>query len=254
MAARIRGLAPAAALERAGAVAGLVASASGRQALRRWRPRSIAAWRLIQGVAQRGAVPATVLDVGANAGQFARAAVEVFGCPVVSFEPLPAAADAFEENLADRPEVVLHRVAVGAEAGTIAFYPHRYSLASSALPRDPTAEDEAWTGESEPIEVPVARLDDLVVAEELRGPILVKLDVQGYEAEVVAGARATLRSADALVVELALVAAYRHQPLADELIALLAGEGWRLDGVLDVRRGPAGAIVEMDALFRPADR
>jgi len=252
MAARIRGLAPAAVLERAAAVAALVASASGRRALRHWRPRSIAAWRLAQGLVERGVAPATVLDVGANAGQFARAAAEVFGCPVLSFEPLPEAADAFEENLADRPEVVLHRVAVGAEEGTIAFYPHEYTLASSALARDPEAEDDVWTGEARPIDVPVARLDDLVSAAELASPVLLKLDVQGYEAQVLAGASATLAASDVVLVELALVGVYQDQPLAHELIALLAEQGWQLDALLDVRRGPSGAIVEVDALFLPS--
>ncbi|OWY62810.1 hypothetical protein B7486_56430, partial [cyanobacterium TDX16] len=90
MAARIRGLAPAAALERAGAVATMVGSADGRRALR-WRPRSVAAWRLVQGVLACGVHPGTVLDVGANAGQFARASVELLGCAVHSFEPLPVA-------------------------------------------------------------------------------------------------------------------------------------------------------------------
>jgi FkbM family methyltransferase len=242
-------LAPAAVVERAGAVAGLVATPSGRRALR-WRPRSIAAWRLVQGVLDHDVRPGTVLDVGANAGQFARASVELLGCPVHSFEPLPAAADAFEANLSDRPDVQLHRTALGATDGSITFYPHEYTLASSALPRQDGAA-EAWTGEGAPIEVPVARLDEVVDVDALAGPVLLKLDVQGYEAEVLAGAPRTLAGCGALVVELALEGVYEGQPLAADLLAQLADVGWRLHGVLDVRRSD-GRVVELDALLLPA--
>jgi FkbM family methyltransferase len=249
MAARIRGLAPAAAFERAGAVAAMAASAEGRRALR-WRPRSVAAWRLVQGVVACGVHPGAVIDVGANAGQFARAAVELLRCPVHSFEPLPAAADAFARNLADRPQVRLHRVALGASSGSIAFYPHEYTLASSALPRELDA-GEAWTNQGDPIDVPVARLDEVLAVDQLTGPVLLKLDVQGYEAEVLAGAPRVLADAGAVLVELAFVSTYQGQPLAADLVEVLADQGWRLHEVLDVRRAD-GRIAEVDALFLPA--
>lgn len=250
MAERMRGLTPPAVVERVGAVAGLLTSASGRRALRRWRPRSVAAWRITQGLRQHGVQPATVLDVGANAGQFARAAVEVLGASVRSFEPLPEAADAFEANLADRTDVHLHRVALGDRSGSVRFHPHAYTLASSVLERDPEAVDETWTGEGDAIDVPLARLDDLVDVAELEAPVLLKLDVQGYEPQVLAGASRTLAGCDAVVVELAFVASYRDQPLAHELLALLADGGWRLEGVLDVRRDARGVVAEVDGLFR----
>jgi FkbM family methyltransferase len=249
----LRGLTLPAAVERAAAAAELLRSPLGRHALRSWRPRSIAAWRLTTGVLQRGLSPATVIDVGANAGQFARAAAEVFpGCRVISFEPLPEAADAFEQNLADCADVELRRTAVGASAGSVAFHPHEYSLASSVLARDPEASDEAWTGERAPIDVPVVRLDDAVDLTAVEAPLLLKLDVQGYEAEVLSGAQQVLQRCDAVLVELALVRAYTGQPLAAELIALLAGQGWRLDAVLDVRSDRTGQIAELDALFTPS--
>lgn len=248
MAARIRGLAPGAAVERAAAVAGMLATPVGRRALR-WTPRSVAALRLVRALLAHGVRPATVIDVGANSGQFARAAVELFDCPVHSFEPLPEAADAFMENLADRREVHLHRTALGAREGSTAFFPHEYSLASSVLPQAVEA-PATWTDEQEPIDVPITRLDDALAPGALLTPILLKLDVQGFELEVLAGAPRTLARSDALVVELAFEAAYRDQPLAADVLEVLADAGWRLNALLDVHR-ERGRIVEADALLRP---
>lgn len=238
-------------LERLAAVVGLLRSRAGRRALR-WRPRSVAAWRLTTGVAAQGMVPATVIDVGANAGQFARASVEVFaGCSVLSFEPLAEAADRFAANLGDHPDVQLRRTALGRRSGSVVFHPHEYSLASSVLARAPGADEEAWTGEQAAIDVPLARLDDEVEVATLAHPVLLKLDVQGYEAEVLAGGPEVLATVDGVLVELAFVRAYADQPLAAELVTLLAEQGWRLQALLDLRRDRRGRIAEVDAYFVP---
>lgn len=240
-------------LERGAGAVALLRDREGREALRRWRPRSVAAWRLVSGVRDRGLRPATVVDVGANAGQFARAAVEVFpGCEVHAFEPLPAAAAALRENLADHPEVHVHEVAAARVGGRIAFHPHEYTLASSALARDPERGEDAWTGERPPIEVDAARLDDAVPLDGLAPPVLLKLDVQGYEAEALAGAPDLLDRCEALLVELALEPSYLGQPAAGQLVAALAEQGWWLEALLDLRRDEQGRVAEVDGLFRRA--
>lgn len=237
-------------LERGAGAIALLRDPEGREALRRWRPRSVAAWRLVTGVRDRGLRPATVVDVGANAGQFARAAVEVFpGCVVHAFEPLPAAAAALRENLADHPEVHVHEAAAARAGGRIAFHPHEYTLASSALARDPDRGDDAWTGERPPIEVDAVRLDDAVPVDSLASPVLLKLDVQGYEAEALAGAPELLGRCEAVVVELALEPSYLGQPPAGQLVAGLAEQGWWLHALLDLRRDHRGRVAEVDGLF-----
>lgn len=224
-------------------------------AVRAGKPFSLSAFRLVSQVRRRFGVPATVLDVGANKGQFSRAAATAFpGARIIAFEPLEAVAAEWREHLADVASAEIHVCALGATDGTVAFHPHEYSLSSSVLPLTSGAGNEGGDGAGElaPVEVPVRRLDDVVTLDDLRGPLLAKLDVQGYELEVLRGAAATLRHVDALVVELAFERRYEGQPLFTEVLDHLGEHGFALDVPIDVRRDEGGTVVEMDGLFLPA--
>lgn len=247
-------------IDQAAKLADVVLTPGGLRATRGGKPFSLSAFRLVSQVRARFGAPATVIDVGANKGQFSRAAATVFpGARIVAFEPLEAVAATWRRNLADVTDASIHVCALGPESGVVTFHPHEYSLSSSVLPlADRSSAGSALAGEGAghaselaPIEVPVKRLDDVVDPAGLDGPVLLKLDVQGYELEVLRGARATLEHTDALVVELAFEEHYEGQPLFGEVLAELTQAGWRLDLPLDVRRDETGALVEMDGLFLP---
>lgn len=242
-------------IDQAAKLVDVVLTPGGLAATRGGKPFSLSAFRLVSQVAARVGRPRTVIDVGANKGQFSRAAAVVFpGARIVAFEPLAAVAAVWRENLADVADAEVHVCALGAEDGTVAFHPHEYSLSSSVLPLAPGAGGEGGggAGELEPVEVPLRRLDDVIEPDGLAGPVLCKLDVQGYELEVLRGAPETLRRVDALVVELAFERHYEGQPLFTEMLDELAGRGFVLDVPIDVRRDEAGTVVEMDGLFLPA--
>lgn len=242
-------------IDQAAKLVDVVLTPGGLAATRGGKPFSLSAFRLVSQVAARVGRPRTVIDVGANKGQFSRAAAVVFpGARIVAFEPLASVAAAWRENLADVADAEVHVCALGAEAATVDFHPHEYSLSSSVLPLAPGAGGEGGggAGELEPVEVPLRRLDDVIEPDGLAGPVLCKLDVQGYELEVLRGAPETLRRVDALVVELAFERHYEGQPLFTEMLDELAGRGFVLDVPIDVRRDEAGTVVEMDGLFLPA--
>lgn len=225
----------------------------GVHALRRWRPFSVSAFRLVHGLVAEGLSFETVLDVGANVGKFARAALGVWPeASVIAFEALPAAARQLgsARQLAGRVEV--HAVALGSHDGTITFHPHEYSLSSSALsvPADLQAR-YAWAREGPPIEVPLQRLDSLLAGRRLPTPLLVKLDVQGFELEVLGGGLDTLRQASALVIEQAFDTVYEGQPLFGESHRFLESAGWSMVRILDWRR-EAGRVAEIDCLYAPS--
>ncbi len=122
-------------------------------------------------VKHRFGVPATVLDVGANKGQFSRAAATAFpGARIIAFEPLEAVAAEWRRHLADVATAEIHVCALGAEDGTVTFHPHEYTLSSSVLPlaAGAGAEGGGGAGELAAVEVPVRRLDDVVTLDDLR--------------------------------------------------------------------------------------
>jgi FkbM family methyltransferase len=209
------------------------------------RPFSLSAFRLVHGLKLAGFTFRTVLDVGANIGQFAAAAQVAWpAAQVLAFEPLPDAAG----ELRQRRGVVVHQVAVGDHDGTTVFYKHVYSLSSSALPVRPGMEDRPWARQDAPIEVPVRRLDTVLAGAELDGPVLLKLDVQGLEPAVLRGATTTLEKVDALVLEVAFDRSYEGQPLFSEVHRSLEEAGWVVVRPLDWRLERA-RIVEADMLY-----
>ena len=218
--------------------------------LLKWKPRSVAAIRLTAALAERGFQFSTIIDVGANIGQFSRAALGFWpNVDVVAFEPLHLCAEKLDRALRRHGRVEVHRVAVGREDGTIPFRPHQISLSSSALPATESAQREyAWARELPAVEVPIRRLDTILAGRALRRPTLLKLDVQGFELEVLAGAQQTLAAVDAVLVEVAIERAYKNQPLFSEVHDYLRGLDWVLAGPLDVRR-ERGRIVELDCLY-----
>ena len=168
---------------------------------------------------------------------------------VIAFEALPAAAAALQTTPQLGARVELHQVALGDHDGTITFYPHEYSLSSSPLPVSADMQRRyRWARETAPIEVPVRRLDAVLAGRVLARPVLLKLDVQGYELNVLAGAPETLASVAAIVIEQAFDAVYQDQPLFGASHRALEQAGWRLVRPLDWRR-EGERVAEMDCLY-----
>jgi FkbM family methyltransferase len=122
-------------------------------------------------------------DVGANVGSYTILASGVIGCPTVAFEPDPLAAVAFERNvnlnrIADLVEI--RNTAVGERKGIVRFSVDLDTENHIVAATEPSGRD-----------VPIETLDQ-VLFDTGHIPTLIKLDVEGYEAEVLRGARAVL--------------------------------------------------------------
>jgi FkbM family methyltransferase len=169
-----------------------------------------------------------VLDVGANVGQYG-AMLRDWGYRgrIVSFEPQPGAHAALERRAAADPAwQVAPRMALGARAGEIELEVSAESdmssvLEQSALLRDISPSSAVVRQER----VPLRRLDD--VAEPYLRPddrVFLKVDTQGYEAEVLAGAEALLERLAGIQLELSLVPLYEGEhafrAMLDEVAAL----------------------------------
>jgi len=120
----------------------------------------------------------TFVDVGANVGLFSASLFDCFS-KVICFEPAPSSFRALSETCALNPQVAceLHNIGVGAEPGELHFENRfDYSTTSRFVPE---------AGENT-IRVAIDTLDN--VLGEAGEPLVMKIDVEGFEEQVFAGA------------------------------------------------------------------
>jgi FkbM family methyltransferase len=193
----------------------------------------------------------TVVDIGANRGQFALAArVWSPDAKVVSFEPLGAPANIFRRVFSGDDRVILHQAAIGPLSAKQHMHVSARDDSSSLYPisQKQTAMFPG-TGEIATAEVSVAPLDAFLNDADLHGPAMLKLDVQGFEYEALTGCESLLRRFDWIYCECSYVEFYSGQKLAGEVVDWLAERGFRLAGLHNSAHDPSGRAVQADFLF-----
>ncbi|HLN23250.1 MAG TPA: FkbM family methyltransferase [Patescibacteria group bacterium] len=193
----------------------------------------------------------SVIDVGANRGQFALLARTLFPqAPIHAFEPLREAADRFERLFAGDTLTRLTRCAIAAAAGSATMFVSQRPDNSSLLPISAAQVRFApGTQHARDEVVTVERLDDMVVPADLVAPVLLKLDVQGGELAVLRGAEATLGRCDMVLAEVSFEELYAGQPLAGEIVAVLQQHGFQVIGAGHAGRDASGRCLQIDLLF-----
>lgn len=193
----------------------------------------------------------TVIDVGANRGQFALFALHRFPqARLFCFEPLPKAHRKLTEVVGDNPRVYIEQSAIGTVDGHLSLNITRSDDSSSL--RQPTALQLQTFPNTDAIsstDVPVSRLDNAVSVTDVGSPFLLKIDVQGFELEVLTGATRLLEGDGDVLVESSFAELYAGQALADDIIARLHSTGYRLRGVYSLTMGLDGAPLQADFFF-----
>lgn len=222
------------------------------RALLTWPKFSITSFGMVSRLARQGVRPGTVLDVGANVGQFAVASANLFAhVRVHSFEPVPACFEKLRKNVSGLGSVVVYPIALGENVGHVSFTVNSYTHSSSVLPLAqahrkvfPLAQEE------KKITVSVSTLDRIFAGVELRRPVLLKLDVQGYEAQVIRGGVEILKRVDYVVLEASLKPMYEGEMLFMEIARLMEEWGFRFERPVGWLTEPGtGEILQMDSLF-----
>lgn len=192
---------------------------------------------------------ATLLDIGANKGQFSLAYREFFPeGRIVAFEPFPESAGKFRALFAGDARAELHQTALADAEGESSFHVTTRKDSSSLL--EPGTAQEAAYGvrNKATITVQVKRLDQIVDMGALARPVLLKIDVQGAELKVLDGC-ADLGEADFLYIELSFVELYKGQPLFDEVESYLRRRGFAPVGFFNQSVTEQFGPTQVDVLF-----
>jgi FkbM family methyltransferase len=196
-----------------------------------------------------------VLDVGAHQGEYGRLLRDYgYDRDIVSFEPVSANARVLREQARTDPKWTVMQYALGETEDDASIHVSRRSDLASF--RSPSSYGKDLFPEGTLIDdverVGQRRLDQLLaddLSEWRDHRLFLKIDTQGWEGEVIAGAGEYLEQIRGIQVEVSVKPIYEEMTPYLETLALLEAHGFELTGIFPVTRDPGLRIVELDCVM-----
>jgi FkbM family methyltransferase len=192
-----------------------------------------------------------VVDVGANVGDWTIGICKLLRPRrAIAFEPIPSSFDVLARRTGSLSGVELVRAAVGAKVGTIEMFSEAmHQLSSVRRLRTEMRQLHGVLGTSPTkLTVPMTTLDEHLA--ETTEISLLKIDVQGFEREVLEGARKSLLRTRAVMLEVLYVPYYEGDSQFGELHRHLTSIApFRLYGVSAPSMDEARRPIWADAVY-----
>ena len=196
-----------------------------------------------------------VIDVGANNGEFAGLAVQAFPMAEIHcFEPQPKV---FEELKAfaskiGRERVHCYLLGLGDCRGELEFNLHPDHTTSSSFLSTTEITRSYCPAVTRVLKqtVNIEMLDNVLPDSALdRKPVLLKLDVQGFEDRVLRGAKKTLERIDAAMIEVGFAQLYNGQAKFIDIVTILDAAGLSYAGNMNQIYHHDGSVLWTDCIF-----
>jgi FkbM family methyltransferase len=197
-------------------------------------------------VRRAGFAPRAVIDVGANVGEWTRLCRRVFpDVRVLAVEPQSACEPALRALATELDRVTVVQALVGAgKASAVPFHIHNTFNAVSSVLREPAGPPVST------VLLDMTTLDAIVEETGFGAADFLKLDVQGYELEVLKGGPHALAAAEVVLMEINLLPIYEGAPLLHEAVAFMHHAGFQAyDICSQIRRPLDDAMFQTDILF-----
>ncbi len=196
---------------------------------------------------RRNFVPAHIFDVGAYSGEFAKMCRRIWpGARLTCFEVLPHRVEELNAWCAADGNAEVIQSLLGAEAKDAVPF-HEMETASSVL-------EEHIPQAAALRSYPMTTIDELVASIDLQPPTFLKLDVQGFEFEILNGAKATLPSIDVILAEMNLIDIHKGVHLFDDVVAFLHDHNFVAYDICGLHRRPLDSTLwQADLIFVPRD-
>ena len=190
-----------------------------------------------------------VFDIGANRGQTSMQIATILpDARIVAFEPNPDVFPELQRNLASSRQASAYPLAMGSEQGRIALNICGSPLNTSVLRY---AREDGTDRVVRSVEVEMETVDHFCAEQGIESIDLLKSDVQGYDLNVLKGARGMIEAGrvQAVFCEVNFHQLYEGQCSFEELYAYLKSRGFFLSGFYDAVREEGFHVHWADALF-----
>jgi FkbM family methyltransferase len=194
----------------------------------------------------------TVLDIGANVGQFSKEIRRLLPeAKIYSFEPLKECFDKLNSLMLNDKNFKSFNFALGDKNEGIVMNKSAYSPSSSILEMSEVHKSLfPHTKEHIAERIMVKKLDEVAKDLNLDKEILIKVDVQGFEDRVIKGGEKTFREAKAVIIEVSFAELYSDQPSFDDLYQKLRELDFEYCGSLEQKiDSHTASIISEDSLF-----
>jgi FkbM family methyltransferase len=217
-----------------------------RQARARLQPPQRQAADVLIVARGAGLRPETIIDVGAAHGRWSLEAQKVYpNARYLLVEPLVEYSTDPDSVRARLNGAIQVEAAATREAAVVELHVHE-DLVGSSLRH----EHDGTEFDGLPRQVRGIPVDMLVSEHRLSAPYLLKIDVQGAELDVLAGASQTLTETELVFVEVSLFQFYKGGPVFNDVTAHMAGLGFvPYDLVGGLYRPLDGALAQVDVVF-----
>lgn len=203
--------------------------------------------RFFKQLAGRGFYPQTIVDVGANHGGWSRVVRSVFkDADFILIEPQEEMRPFLDQFCRQTPGAQWFLAGAGAEEGELSLTLWDDLQGSAFL----SPEIQAMTPYTKKRQVPIVTLDGLVAAGKFPVPDLIKIDVQGFELEVLRGSLGCLGRSQMLIVETSLHHPLGERPSFYRVVELMEAYGYRIYDLVDLKyRARDAALGQVDICF-----
>jgi|CXWL01.1.fsa_nt_gi FkbM family methyltransferase len=200
-------------------------------------------------LSQNGIKPNYVIDIGANMGEWTLLLKSIFTeSKVLMIEPQSKHKESLENICKINPDCFFSQSLLGATIqNAIDFYVADDGFGnagSSVFPENSNVPVRA-------VQMPMTTLDSLILQFNIGSPDFIKLDVQGYELEVLRGAEKTMSNAAFVLLEVSTWPYNLGGPLMDEVIEWMSEKGFIVYDVCGIHRRNDGTLLQIDMLFIP---
>jgi FkbM family methyltransferase len=190
--------------------------------------------------------PSYIIDVGAYVGEWTKEVFKVFpGADYIAVEPLPEKKNILKKEFKNMPVKIYNNLVGDRKRQDVRFY---------AMETGSSVFEELTSVERRMIHLDMITLDDIAEQENVKGSVVLKLDVQGFELEVLKGAEKLLDHVDIICMEVSFLNYNDGAPLAHEVIQKMHELNYCIYDIPSfTRKDNDYALVQSDIIFLKSD-